>query len=181
MPFMPNYLPKGMTFQEFERICYLGQLMNEPLELAPPVRKKTFLSANEIKLLSYLITWCPNFIVLTQVHLLQMINVDKNDIDQNFMSNYDYIFNGDVDEAFWKVFNMVNLLSVDFVLTDKIGSPVYAIELDGPEHQTDHKLIERDKIKTHVLKSIHIPFLRIKNEELASLNALQQKILSFAQ
>jgi very-short-patch-repair endonuclease len=100
------------------------------------------------------------------------------------MKNYDYIFRNDTTEnresAYWKIFNMVNLLSVDFILADLLGNPIYAIELDGLEHETDVALIERDKIKAHVLNSITVPLLKIRNVELNNLSLLQQKVQGFA-
>ena len=181
MPFKAPDIPKDMSAAEYQEICFLEQLLAEPLDVLPPVRKKAFLSPNEIKLFGCLTDWFPKFIVLTQVHLLQMINVDKQDIDQTFMQNYEHAFGSDAQKAYWTVFNMVSLLSVDFVLAEKDGNPIYAIELDGPEHKTDEKLIQRDKIKAHVLNVISVPLLKIKNGELASLDQLKLKVLNFAQ
>ena len=183
MAFRPQHIPAGMSMSEYAGICALDQLIHTPLEMPPPVRAKRFLSQNEIRLLAYLRAWLPNFLISTQVHLLQLINVDENDINTSFMKSYDYILGDDTSQnrgsAYWKIFNMVNLLSVDFVITDLIGQPAYAIELDGPEHRTDTGLIERDKIKNHVLSAIKIPLLRIENAELGALNALETKVRGF--
>lgn len=179
MAFRPH-IPAGMSTEEFDRLCYLDMQLRYPLEIAPPVRKKAFLSPNEIKLLSYLVPWCPNFLVLTQVHLLQMINVDRDDIDADFIKSNAYAFGDDPGRVYWRVFNMVSLLSVDFVLADRLGSPVYAIELNGLEHEQDPEVIERDKVKAHVLDSIGVPLLKIRNAELSSLCAAQQKVQGFA-
>lgn len=183
MAFRPKHIPAGMSMSEYAEICALGQLIHTPLEVTPPVRAKRFLSQNEIQLLAYLREWLPNFLISTQVHLLQLINVDENDINTSFMKNYDYIFGDDTPKnralAYWKIFNMVSLLSVDFVITNLIGEPAYAIELDGPEHRTDTRLIERDKIKSHVLNVINIPLLRIENAELAAQKSLEMKVRGF--
>lgn len=183
MAFRPAFIPSNMPMQEYAQVCALYQLINTPLEMLPPVRAKQFLSANEIALLAFLRAWLPNYLISTQVHLLQMIEVNESDIDPRFMKNYDYIVGDDTPEnrksAYWKVFNMVNLLSVDFVVTNLVGQPVYAIELDGPEHKSEMKLIERDKIKAHVLNAIKIPLLRIENSELASPNSLERKVKAF--
>lgn len=183
MAFSPVTIPSNMSSQEYADFCALSQLIQTPLEVHPPIRAKSFLSNNEIKFLACLIKWLPNYVVFTQVHLLQMIEVNENDIDNSFMKNYEYIVGDDTPEkrksAYWMVFNMVNLLSVDFVISDFLGVPKYAIELDGPEHQKDARLIERDKIKNHVLSVINIPLLRIDNSELNSLNLLESKVKGF--
>lgn len=183
MVFRPKNIPAGMSMIEYAEICALSMLIHTPLEVTPPVSAKIFLSRNEIKLLTCLRDWLPNFIISTQVHLLQLIKVEKDDIDDLFMKNYDYIFGDDTSKnreyAYWKIFNMVSLLSVDFVIIDLFGQPVYAIELDGPEHGTDTSLIERDKIKNHVLNSINIPLLRIANAELAEKKSLEKKVREF--
>lgn len=183
MAFRPASIPKNMSMQEYVQVCALDQLLNTPLEMPPPVRAKRFLSENEIALLAYLRAWLPNYLISTQVHLLQMIEVNESDIDPSFMKNYDYIVGDDTPEnrksAYWKVFNMVNLLSVDFVVANLVGQPAYAIELDGPEHKSDTRLIERDKIKAYVLNAIKIPLLRIENSELASRNCLESRVKGF--
>jgi hypothetical protein len=182
--FRPSFIPPDMTLQQYAESCALSQLIVSPLDMPPPVRAKRFLSTNEMKLLAYLKVWLPNFMVFTQVHLLQMINVEEKDINGSFMKDYDYILGDDTTEnrksAYWKIFNLVNLLSVDFILADLVGNPVYAIELDGPEHETEASLIERDKIKAHVLNSITVPLLKIRNVELDNLSLLQQKVQGFA-
>lgn len=184
MAFRPQHVPPNMSMKEYAELCALDQLIHTPLEMPPPVRAKRFLSKNEIKLLVYLRAWLPNYLVSTQVHLLQLIDVDEKDIDASFMKNYEYLVGDDTPQnrksTYWKAFNMVNLLSVDFVITDLLGQPIYAIELDGPEHRTDTSLIERDKIKGHVLSAIKIPLLRIENAELGDLNALEIKVKGFA-
>lgn len=53
---------------------------------------------------------------------------------------------------------------LDFVAVDtKTHLPVLAIEYDGPQHITDYKQIERDRIKDALCEAAELPLLRIDN------------------
>jgi hypothetical protein len=53
---------------------------------------------------------------------------------------------------------------LDFVAVDtRAHLPVIAIEYDGPQHLTDHKQIERDRIKDKLCEAAELPLLRIDN------------------
>lgn len=53
---------------------------------------------------------------------------------------------------------------LDFVAFDvETHLPVLAVEYDGPEHLTDHRQIERDRIKDQLCETAEMPLLRIDN------------------
>lgn len=53
---------------------------------------------------------------------------------------------------------------LDFVAVDtNTHLPVIAIEYDGPQHLTDYKQIERDRIKDGLCEAAELPLLRIDN------------------
>lgn len=53
---------------------------------------------------------------------------------------------------------------LDFVAVDaKTHLPAIAIEYDGPQHLSDHKQIERDRIKDKLCEAAELPLLRIDN------------------
>ena len=53
---------------------------------------------------------------------------------------------------------------LDFVAFDaETHLPVLAVEYDGPQHLTDHRQIERDRIKDKLCEASELPLLRIDN------------------
>lgn len=53
---------------------------------------------------------------------------------------------------------------LDFVAFDaETHLPVLAVEYDGPQHLTDHRQIERDRIKDKLCEVAELPLLRIDN------------------
>jgi hypothetical protein len=53
---------------------------------------------------------------------------------------------------------------LDFVAFDtETHLPVLAVEYDGPQHLTDHRQIERDRLKDELCKAAELPLLRIDN------------------
>lgn len=58
--------------------------------------------------------------------------------------------------------NYVRARHVDFVLADRGGKPILAIEVDGPSHATG-KARASDALKDRILTSAGIPLLRLRH------------------
>lgn len=54
---------------------------------------------------------------------------------------------------------------LDFVAFDaETHLPVLAVEYDGPQHLTDHRQMERDRIKDRLCEAAELPMVRIDNQ-----------------
>lgn len=60
----------------------------------------------------------------------------------------------------WAARGRVKSRHVDFLITNKSGKPVMAIELDGASHNVRNPS-EADKVKTAIFKAAGIPLRRI--------------------
>lgn len=61
----------------------------------------------------------------------------------------------------WSLRGRVKSRHIDYLITDKTGRPVMAIELDGASHDPDN-LSEADKVKTALFKAASIPLHRVR-------------------
>ncbi len=64
-------------------------------------------------------------------------------------------------EARWKLRGRVKSRHIDYLITDKTGRPVLAIELDGAAHNARNPS-ESDKVKTALFSAAGIPLRRIR-------------------
>lgn len=58
---------------------------------------------------------------------------------------------------------------VDFVIANRLGNPVVAIELDGQDHEKEEQK-RRDKMKNQALEHMQIPLIRLSSKEAFSQN-----------
>lgn len=73
-------------------------------------------------------------------------------------------------------FSHINGKSVDFMLCTKDAlSPVLAIELDDKSHEREDRQ-RRDYEEERIFKVAKMPLLRLKNEDLDSIDSLAEKI-----
>lgn len=66
-----------------------------------------------------------------------------------------------------ELFDYAKAATYDFVIYRKVGTgsiPVLAIELDGPEHEEDEEVRERDRKKEIITEKSRIKLIRIKND-----------------
>ncbi len=64
-------------------------------------------------------------------------------------------------EARWKLRGRVKSRHVDYLITDRAGRPVLAIELDGSAHDPK-KPPESDRVKTALCQAVDLRLLRIR-------------------
>lgn len=99
-----------------------------------------------------------NTYVFSKVRLADIVKVKKG--------TKDYI----------KYFSKIQSKHVDFLLCDSVDfSPVLAIELDDPSHDSEDAKA-RDDVKNNVLDAASIPLLRIKPKKNYNLNNLKRAI-----
>jgi len=145
----------------------------------------------EAQLLPLLVQWRPNDLVWSQVHLLQLLEIDPQEVEGfnkwwiQFAPATQKMEAGlsEIDVRRWKILNMVSKLSLDFVIADTAGNMKFAIELDGLSHGEDSTQQQQrnDEIKDFVLRHIGVPLLRVQNNEVFDptlLQSLQQRIQS---
>jgi hypothetical protein len=114
--------------------------------------KRALLSEPELALYRRLVQAAPEHLVLSQVHLLQMVHLKPG--------------------ARRALKNHFSQLSVDFVVLEPDTRIVAAVELDDASHSRDHRR-RADARKTHALSSAGIPLLRWNVRELPSVGAIQ--------
>jgi len=61
----------------------------------------------------------------------------------------------------WSLRGRVKSRHIDYLVTDRTGRPVMAIELDGASHTRD-KLSEADRVKTALFEATSIPLHRVR-------------------
>ncbi len=124
------------------------------LEDVPPYfRKKTLLNEKEQVLFHRLIEAMPNYYVMAQVRLADIVGVKKS---KNWQA--------------W--FNKVSRKSVDFVICNKSLAVLACIELDGRTHEQDERQ-KADNDKDHALKTAGIPVIRIEASKLATTEEIK--------
>lgn len=181
MAFRPSFIPQNMSFEEYSSLATAAMALASPAEVHVPVISASFLSVNEQKFLQLLSPSLPGRHICCQVQLIRLIKLDKSKLTEQFLKDYQYLL-ANRSEPEWFFFNLIRLLSLDFVFLNAQGVPTCAVELDGPEHETDLDLIERDKLKAQVLGSAGIPFQRFKNADInnpTKIGALVAWVLSF--
>ncbi len=119
----------------------------------PLDRKSTLLSAPEQALYERLLSATPEHLVLSQVHLRQMVCFKRGARQQS-------------------IANRINQLSVDFLIVRPDTSIVAAIELDDATHLADHRR-SADARKAHALGSAGIPLLRWHVRQLPTVQTIR--------
>ncbi|EPR0416081.1 DUF2726 domain-containing protein [Enterobacter hormaechei] len=147
--------------------------------LGPDIRNKSILklkrvdgilTATEIEALNVLekVFSTPSFRIFTQVHLLQIFDIDKNIIDNvlkgsHVLGDFKKRHEDNVVDYWHK---QLGFKSVDFLVCNKITTKViYAIEIDDPSH-IDPQRQQWDEIKNNIFKIAKIPLIRFSNEQI---------------
>lgn len=131
-----------------------------PDEPWPLEAKTTLLSAPEQQLYRRLIQALPEYVVLAQVQLLQLVRFRR----------------GRWNAA---IANRISQLSVDFLIVRPDTSIVAAIELDDASHARERRQAA-DARKAHALKSSGIPLLRWAVREMPDVLAIAAAVRSVA-
>ncbi|PKE27441.1 uncharacterized protein DUF2726 [Rahnella sp. BIGb0236] len=126
-----------------------------------PTKRTNFLSKIERNFLDALAKKFINYHIFSQVQLIRLVDIDKSKIPQ-FKIDFPTFFQGESEEH--ALFNLISLLSVDFVIANKTGYPRCVIEVDGEEHKKFYSAM-KDKFKNKALENAGIPILRITNED----------------
>lgn len=133
-------------------------------------RSKGILTATEIKALNLLekAIDASSYRVFTQVHLMQIFDVDKDIIKEALQINHVLEKLKDSHEFklvdYWH--KQLGFKSVDFLVCNKKTTQVsFCVEIDDPTHN-DVTRQQWDEIKNTVFKISKIPLLRFSNEEI---------------
>jgi very-short-patch-repair endonuclease len=118
--------------------------------------KGTLLSAPERALYGRLLRAASGHLVLSQVHLLQMVRFKRGARRQS-------------------IANRINQLSVDFLIVRPDTSIVAAVELDDASHRHASRRAA-DRRKTHALSSAGIPLLRWHVRQLPTVQTIERAL-----
>ena len=123
----------------------------------PFYAKNPLLEKAEQELHRQLIQALPEYVILAQVQLSQLIKL---------RSGYN----------FGKWHNRINRMSVDFVICRQDFSTVAVIELDGKSHEQAIQK-QRDEKKNKALESAHIRLIRWKNHQIPDVESIRKTIV----
>ncbi|MCV3300863.1 DUF2726 domain-containing protein [Pantoea ananatis] len=133
-------------------------------------RSNGILTATEIKALNLLekVIDASSYRVFTQVHLMQIFDVDKEIIKEALQINHVLGKLKDPHEVklvdYWH--KQLGFKSVDFLVCNKETTQVgFCVEIDDPTHN-DVQRQHWDEIKNTVFKIAKIPLLRFSNEQI---------------
>ncbi len=150
--------------------------------LGPDIRNKSILklkrsdgilTATEIKALNLLeeVINTSKCRIFTQVHLLQIFDVDKQIINNELKVSHvleqlkKIRENSLVD--YWN--KQLGFKSVDFLVCNKITTKIiFAIEIDDPSHNSLQRQ-KWDEIKNKIFKIAKVPLLRFSNEQITDV------------
>jgi very-short-patch-repair endonuclease len=118
----------------------------------PLEAKRQLLTERERALYQRLILCLPNYIVLSQVQLLQALNFQRGRRAQ-------------------AIFNRISQLSLDFLILNPDTSIVAAIELDDATHTREDRR-RADARKSHALQSAGVPLIRWNAKSLPDASAI---------
>lgn len=119
----------------------------------PLETKRNLLSERERALYQRLVQALPDYIVLTQVQLLQVLQFQRGRRTQ-------------------AILNRFSQLSLDFLVLDRDTRPLAAIELDDVTHERADRR-SADARKTHALKSAGLPLVRWNAKNLPDAAAIR--------
>ena len=129
-------------------------------DVPPYKRKESLLNRYEQELYKRLHEAIPDFIVMCQVRLADIIEVTEKTPSNERMG--------------WQ--NKINPMSVDFVICDQDFLILAVIELDGKTHERrDRK--EADASKDKMLKAAGLDILRFKAEKMPSIGELRKILM----
>lgn len=127
---------------------------NTPEKL-PYLPKKTLLHEEEQKVFFRLIEAMPEYYVMAQVRLADIVEIKK----------------GASNRQAWK--NKISQKSVDFVIIDKSTKVLACIEFDGKTHEREDRQ-KADGSKDAALNAAGIPIIRIQANKLPSNEILKK-------
>ncbi|KDA94309.1 DUF2726 domain-containing protein [Pantoea agglomerans] len=133
-------------------------------------RSKGVLTETEIKALNLLekIVKTSSYRIFTQVHLLQIFDVDKEIIKDALKINHvleelKYPHEEKLVK-YWR--HQLGFKSVDFLVCNSITTQViFGVEIDDPTHN-DVQRKQWDEIKNTIFKGAKIPLLRFTNQQI---------------
>lgn len=134
-----------------------------------PTKRAIFLSKIERNFFEALTKKFPNCHIFSQVQLIRLVDIDKSKIPQ-LKKEFPTFFQGEPEQ--YTIFNLINKLSVDFVIANKTGYPRCVIEVDGEEHKTSYSA-RKDKFKSKALENAGITLLRITNKDASDEKKLE--------
>lgn len=153
-------------WEEFENLY--SDLPSKLVETLP-TKKAKFLTKIERDFFEVLTKKFTNHHIFSQVQLVRLVEIDKSKIPQ-FKKDFPTFFQGELEE--YAIFNLINLLSVDFVIANNTGYPRCVIEVDGEEHKKP-SAVRKDKFKSKALENAGIKIYRISNEDTCNAEKLE--------
>lgn len=117
------------------------------------------------------------FHIFAQVHLLQLFQLDREVLEENFdANNVDKNLRKELLKKFDEYWvGEKGKKSVDLVVCVKKSSEVlFAVEIDGSSH-SEEKQMKSDEIKNFIFNSSGVPLLRFSNEEIKSMYKVMSK------
>jgi hypothetical protein len=148
-----------VKFKEVEEIEDFQEPKLKKGEKPPYVRKPSLMNSGELELYKKLVEACPNYIVLGQIRLADIVRIEKG-------------LRWEKENA-W--FNKIKSKSVDFVVCDKEMRVKICIELDGPHHAKPDQR-KADAVKDEALTTCSIPILRLDVRDRHDVHQLGRKI-----
>jgi Protein of unknown function (DUF2726) len=122
-----------------------------------PYKMKNLMTPTELILFTRLVAAFPDYFIMSQVHMGQILNIPK----------------GLDDHKSW--LNKINQLSLDFVICDKESKPLCVIELDDASHLAKSRIVTDTK-KDLSLQAAGIRIVRIKVSEIPAVSELTKLI-----
>ncbi len=126
----------------------------------PLTVRPTVLTAVEQVLYRRLIEALPEYVILGQVSLRQVVDVRGNPRD-------------------WSLINRFDRLTLDFLVTSREFAPVVAIELDDSTHLLPDRR-DADARKNHALQSAGLPLIRWSVRSMPDAEAIRQAVAEAA-
>jgi hypothetical protein len=115
------------------------------------------MTPTELILFTRLVAAFPDYFIMSQVHMGQILNIPK----------------GLDDHKSW--LNKINQLSLDFVICDTESKPLCVIELDDASHLAKSRIVT-DINKDLSLQAAGIRIVRVKVSEIPAVSELTKLI-----
>ncbi|MBF7818281.1 DUF2726 domain-containing protein [Klebsiella quasivariicola] len=138
-------------------------------------RSDGILTATEIEALNLLekVINASSFRIFTQVHLLQIFDIDKQVINNALKGSHvlEQLKQAHEDNLVDYWHKQLGFKSVDFLVCNKITTQViFAIEIDDPSHIGLQRQ-QWDEIKNKIFKISKIPLLRFSNKQITDVKS----------
>jgi competence protein ComGC len=130
---------------------------SEPTFNLESFRAKNTLTQTELKLYHILRLALPEFYILAQVQMSSFINVYTEDIEDK-----------------WNHLNKIIKKSVDYLVIDKTGNTIAAIELQDKSHERQDRK-ESDKLKKIILAQVEIPLVEFHANSLPDIDEVKKR------